>query len=411
MTVVGVRPSKNFIIIILGILTTVNPFSIDMYLPAFDSLSQDLQTSKEVLSLTLASYFIGIAIGQLFYGPLLDRFGRKKPLLFGLGIFIIASLGCLFAQNVDQLIAFRFLQAIGGCAAQVGAMTMVRDFFPIEENAKVFSLLVLVLSVSPLLAPSIGSMIATWLGWQFIFALLIGITTLICLMIYLFLPTAYQPDTTVSLRIKPIFYNYLLIIRQPQFITFALAGALSMTGLFVYIAASPMIFMEVYGVNSKVYGLIFALLSLGFIGSSQINAQLSKKFRPNPIFKAGLSIQVIIALLFLLGVTYYWYNIYTTFAFIFLLLACLGLTYPNAAAMAIAPFTSNIGSASALLGFLQIGIAGLVAGCLSLFDASNKILPPALLMAVMPLIGLFILFWGLRRFTPTLHSSSATPPH
>ncbi|MBX7146503.1 MAG: multidrug effflux MFS transporter [Alphaproteobacteria bacterium] len=398
--------SKSLIILILGILITVNPFSIDMYLPAFDSIAKDLHTTNSILSLTLSSYFIGIAMGQLFYGPLLDRFGRKKPLCIGLCIYIIASLGCLLSQNVDQLIVLRFLQAIGGCAAQVTAMTMVRDFFPIEENAKIFSLLVLVLSVSPLLAPSIGSFLALWLGWQSVFGLLIIIAVLICMMVILFLPKGYQPDASISLRLKPIFYNFLQILCNQQFLTFALAGALSMTGLFVYIASSPIIFMEVFKVNSTIYGFIFALLSLGFIGSSQINALISKRFSIHHVFKVGITAQVLIALFFLLGIANQWYNIYVTFCFIFFQLACLGLTYPNAAAMAIAPFTRNIGSASALLGFLQIGTAALVSSGISLISSTNKILPPAILMAAMPLIGLCILLFGLRYFTPSMSPTS-----
>jgi MFS transporter, DHA1 family, multidrug resistance protein len=149
------------IILILGALSTVSPFSIDMYLPAFPQIAHDLGTTPAQISLSVSGYFIGLALGQLFYGPLLDRFGRKPPLYAGLSLFTVASLGCIAVRSPELFIAFRLLQALGGCVAQVGAIAMVRDFFPARESAKILSLLMLVLSVSPLFAPSVGSVITT----------------------------------------------------------------------------------------------------------------------------------------------------------------------------------------------------------------------------------------------------------
>ena len=165
----------SLIILILGALSTVSPFSIDMYLPAFPQIAHDLGTTPAEISLSVSGYFIGLALGQLFYGPLLDRFGRKRPLYAGLSLFVVASLGCLTARSPGLFIAFRLLQALGGCVAQVGAIAMVRDFFPVEESAKILSLLFLVLSVSPLFAPTIGSFVATTVGWPWIFVILAAI--------------------------------------------------------------------------------------------------------------------------------------------------------------------------------------------------------------------------------------------
>src|SRR5215469_10568895 len=153
--------SKFVIILILGALSTVSPFSIDMYLPAFPQIARDLGTTPAEISLSVSGYFVGLALGQLFYGPLLDRFGRKKPIYAGLSLFILSSIGCATARSPDVFIAFRLLQALGGCVAQVGAITMVRDFFPVEESAKIISLLILVLRVSPLFAPTVGGFVTT----------------------------------------------------------------------------------------------------------------------------------------------------------------------------------------------------------------------------------------------------------
>src|SRR4029077_15223584 len=172
MQMMSQHPKRYSIILILGALSTISPFAIDMYLPAFPQIAAALHTSTARISLSLASYFAGLAAGQLFYGPLLDRFGRKLPLYAGLTLFIVASVLCLCSRSVDSLVAMRFVQALGGCAAQVAAMAMVRDFFPAQETAKIISLLILVISASPLLAPSVGVFVAVHLGWQWVFIVL-----------------------------------------------------------------------------------------------------------------------------------------------------------------------------------------------------------------------------------------------
>src|SRR5450432_3808062 len=164
--------NRTLIIVILGALSTISPFAIDMYLPAFPQVAAALHTSTARISLPLASYFAGMAAGQLFYGPLLDRYGRRLPLYAGLILFIAASMLCLCSRTVEWLIALRFVQALGGCSAQVAAMAMVRDFFPVQETAKIISLLILILSASPLLAPSVGVYVAVHFGWQWVFIVL-----------------------------------------------------------------------------------------------------------------------------------------------------------------------------------------------------------------------------------------------
>src|SRR5580658_3060240 len=166
------RRNLTFIILILGALSTLSPFSIDMYLPSFPLVAQTLGCDTARVSLSLSSYFVGMGLGQILYGPFLDHFGRKRPLYFGLGLYILTSVGCLASSSLEILIGLRFFQALGGCAAGVASMAMVRDFFHVKESAKVFSLLMLILSVSPLLAPTVGGFVATTLGWRWMFILL-----------------------------------------------------------------------------------------------------------------------------------------------------------------------------------------------------------------------------------------------
>jgi DHA1 family bicyclomycin/chloramphenicol resistance-like MFS transporter len=381
------------IILILGALCTITPFAIDLYLPAFPQIAAGLGSTEAQVALSLSSYFIGMACGQLFYGPLLDRFGRKQPLYFGLGLFVLATVGCALAQDVETLIGLRLLQALGGCVAQVAALTMVRDFFPVHEGAKVMSLLLLILSVSPLLAPTIGSFLATALGWQWIFALLALITLAILAVVHFQLPEGHQPDPTVSLRPRPIFATFWRILRDPHFHIYALAGAFCFSGLFLYVAGSPIIFMKVFHVSTHLYGAIFAALSVGFIGGSQLNIVLSKKYGSAAVFKYAMLVQAVIAVLFLIGVAQDWYGLAATIGMFFAWLSCLGLIYPNAAVLALAPFSKHAGSASALLGFLQIGVGALSSSTVGLLDAQTT-LPIVATLAAATVVGTLIYFAG-----------------
>src|SRR5204863_4610031 len=179
------KTKKNFyLILILGLLTAIGPFSIDMYLPAFPAIAKGLDTSVAQVTLSLSSFFIGISAGQLLYGPLLERFGRKKPLYVGLCIYLLASIGCAAAASVNALIALRLLQALGGCVGMVASRAMVRDLFDVKENAKIFSLLMLVVAVSPIIAPTLGGYITSAMGWRFVFAMLIILDLVILTGVY-----------------------------------------------------------------------------------------------------------------------------------------------------------------------------------------------------------------------------------
>lgn len=390
--------NRVLIILILGALSTIGPFAVDMYLPAFPEIAKALGTSTAKISLSLASYFAGMAAAQLFYGPLLDRFGRKLPLYAGLVLFIVASVLCLFSRNVESLIALRFVQALGGCAAQVAAMAMVRDFFPAHETAKIISLLILVISASPLLAPSIGVFVAVHLGWQWVFIVLAAFVFVMLLVTRFVLPDGHPPDQSVSLRLRPILQNYALVLREPQFITYALAGAFAFSGLLVYVTSSPIVFMEVFHVSAQKFGAIFAGLSVGFIGSNQINVLLLRKYSSEQIFRGALLVECPTALVLLVGTICGWFGLNATLVLLFIALSSLGLAYPNAAALALVPFSRNIGSASAMLGFLQIGVSGVASASIGIFD-SHTMMPVALVLMATSFLGFAILLIG-RYFIP-----------
>ena len=355
------RLSDRWILLILGSLCVVTPFAIDMYLPAFATIAQEFHTTTSRISISLSTYFVGFAIGQMLYGPLLDRYGRKRPLYFGLVGYVVCSVGCGLATNFQTLVALRFLEALGGCVAQVAAITMVRDFFPVKESARIFSLLFLMIGTSPLLAPTIGSAIVTGLGWRWIFGVLATIAFAILALVITVLPEGHEPDHSVSLWPKHIALGFWNIFRNPQFLTYTLAGAFSFAGLLGFVAGSPIIFIDGFHVSARIFGIIFAVLVLGFIGGNQINILLLRRYASQQIFLIALIGQVFIGSLFLVSSSLHLLSFELTLLLFFLFLSCIGFTYPNGAALGLAPFSSDAGRASALLGFLQTGTGALIA--------------------------------------------------
>jgi DHA1 family bicyclomycin/chloramphenicol resistance-like MFS transporter len=389
--------SKYFsLILILGSLTALGPFSIDMYLPAFPVIAKDLHTTTEQVAISLSSFFIGISLGQLLYGPLLDRFGRKKPLCIGLTLYVLASLGCVFATSLDQLIILRVIQALGSCSAAVASVAMVRDLFPVKDSAKVFALLMLVVGVSPMLAPTVGSYVTILFGWHAIFIMLLVLGVLNLLASILWLPDNYKPDTSISLMPGPITKTFLSVIAEPYFYTYALTGAMAFSGLFAYVAGSPVVFMEVFKVSTEAYGWIFAILSIGLIGSSQINSILVKRHRSETIVLCALSCQVLLTIIFCAGSFYGWFNLYQTIGMLFIFLSCLGFISPNTSALSLSPFKKNAGSASALMGAIQMGVGALAASILSMFSTKSAV-PMVSVMACSSVIAIVILIAGRTR--------------
>jgi len=399
------RQRYFFTVLILGSLTALGPFSIDMYLPGFPAIAKTFNTTTAQVSLSLSSFFIGIAVGQLLYGPLLDRFGRKKPLYAGLLVYIITSIGCYFAGTLQLLIILRFLQAIGSCAAGVAAMAMVRDLFPVEENAKIFAFLILILGASPMIAPTVGGYVTGAWNWHIIFVILTFMAVAILFAVIFGLPESYKPDKNYSLKPGPIITSFLTVAKEPQFYTYALTGSFAFAGLFVYVSGSPVVFMEVFKVSSKTYGWIFAGLSVGFIGSSQVNNLLMKKFKSEQIIRVAIIIQTIVTVLFLVGAVVGWYGLGGTLLMTFLMLCCIGTLSPNASALSLAPFEKNAGVASSLMGAIQLGLGALSSLSISFFTGKSSV-PMTSIMAGSTLIAFIILFIGRRHITKTVAASA-----
>jgi DHA1 family bicyclomycin/chloramphenicol resistance-like MFS transporter len=267
--------------------------------------------------------------------------------------------------------------------------------FPVHENAKIFSLLILILGVSPIVAPTAGGFITAHFGWHAIFVLLASITFVILLLVIWALPESKPPDPTFSLRPAPILASFRKVIIEPQFYTYALTGATASAGLYAYLAGSPFVFMDLYHVSSQQYGGIFALVAGGLIASSQLNNLMLRKYSSEYIIRAVISFQSVVAIVLVAGTYFHLHTLASTIACIFLYLCCQGFSFPNSSALSMAPFTKEAGSASALMGSIQMALGAVAAGLVGLFS-NHTAMPMVCVMAACSLAAFSILMIGRR---------------
>ncbi|HEY0743806.1 MAG TPA: Bcr/CflA family multidrug efflux MFS transporter [Chryseosolibacter sp.] len=387
------KKRQFFLVFILGLLSTISPFSIDMYLPGFPAIASDLNTTIASVQLSLTSYFIGIAAGQMLYGPLLDRFGRKPPLYAGLSIYVLASIGCAFTQSVDALIAMRFLQAIGGCAGMVCAQALVRDLFPPDKTAQAFSLMTLVVAISPMIAPTVGGYLTVAWGWHSLFILLAVITFAMLVCVYFFLPAGRKADSTISLKPVSVMKNFYTVVKQPQFLIYTLTGGFAAAAPFAYIAGSADVFMNLYGSSPQEYGWIFAGIAAVIIGTTQLNHLLLRRYTSQQVIKVNIMIQSAIGILLIIGTWLGWYDKLWLVILIALFLAGHGLTNPNATALSLAPFTRHTGSAASLGGSFRMAMGGVGSALVSAFH-NGTAMPMIAVMTGCVIVGALFLLAG-----------------
>jgi MFS transporter, DHA1 family, multidrug resistance protein len=381
------RKQHTIPILVLGSLTAVGPFSIDMYLPGFPAIARDLQTDIAHVALSLTSYFIGISIGQLVYGPLLDRYGRRRPLIAGLLIYIAAAIGCALSPTIPWLVAQRFLLALGGSVGIVAARAIVRDLFPVREVAKIFSTLMLVMSVSPIVAPSLGAFVADTHGWRYIFAILAAIAALVLISVIRFLPESRPADPSVSLRPLSMGRRYLDVLKEPAFVVYGFASAAASAGLFAYISDSPFVFMKLFGLSEQEYGLVFSLSACGVIGGTQMNRLWLRARTSREIAMISVVAQCVAAVLLMAGVLAGAGSL-VVMVLLFFYLAGIGFISPNTTALAIEPFAFHAGTASALLGGIQMTAGALASALVSWFHDDTALpMAAALLLSSMVSAG------------------------
>ncbi|MDR3205251.1 MAG: multidrug effflux MFS transporter [Deltaproteobacteria bacterium] len=375
---------------LLGFLSVFAPFSTDMYLPAFSQMAAEMSTEVKNVQLSLAVFFLGLALGQFIYGPLSDRWGRRRPLMIGLIVYILASFFMIETKEISTFNALRFIQALGGCAGMVVARAVIRDGCDLKSSAKVFTIVMAIQAVGPVAAPVIGAYIVNITHWSAIFKILscLGLACLCGSFVVLAesLPEKYR------LRQSPfeIIKGFASLASCREFIVPALAGGLGGGALFAFISGSSFILIELHGVNKTAYGWIFGLVSLGVSLAAQSNLWLLKKYSARKVYTSGLFCTLILSSLLLVLLSFTSVaSLYFFLVLVFLALSPCPLIYANTTALAMAASKQNIGAASSLVGVIHFGAASLSSLAVSFFhDGSAR--PMALVMIGSALSALMV---------------------
>ena len=348
------------LVLVLGALVALGPLTIDMYLPALPAIVRDLATTDAAVQLTLTGTLVGLALGQLLVGPLSDTFGRRRPLLVGVSVHVLASLLCLVAPNVAVLGGLRVLQGVGAAAASVVAMAIVRDLFVGRAAATLFSRLMLVLGVAPVLAPTIGGEILRFTSWRGVFVVLAVLALLLIVLAARAVPETLPAERRRPLGLRSTLATYGGLLRDRTFVGLVLVAGLAMAGLFGYVAGSSFVFQEEFGLDEQQFGLVFGAGALFLIGGTQLNAALLRRFEPRALLPFSLVLGtvagaalVVVAILDVGGLV-------GVLVPLWAVLFSVGLAMPNTPALALARHGEAAGTASALLGAVQMGTGAVV---------------------------------------------------
>jgi len=365
--------NKNFrTTLILSALVAFAPMSIDMYLPALPALERYFSTDTASVQHTLASFFAGLAIGQLLYGPIADKYGRKPPLYFGLTLYVIASAACALAPGIGSLIVLRFLQAVSGCAGMVVARAMVRDLYDRQESARVFSILLMVMGIAPIVAPLAGGYLLTWFGWRSIFWVL-ALFGVACLVAVKWRLPETIPQDQPRIPLSKALGNYAALLADRRYLGYALSGGFGQAGMFAYISGSPFVFIDLYGVPAHYYGWLFGLNATGIVAFTQANRRLLLKYDSDRVLDFGNLAGFLICILLLAAAVSNLAGLIGILVPLFFVVSLRGLTFPNASAGAMAPFPEKAGSASALLGSVQFAISAVASAAVGVFHDGTAV--------------------------------------
>lgn len=377
-------------LVLMALLTMTGPLSIDMYLPAFPAIADELNATGGAVERTMAIYMIGMAIGQLIYGPLSDRYGRKLPLYIGLVLYIAACAGCVLANSMESLTAWRLVQALGGSACLVIPRAVIRDHYGTQASARALSLLMLLMGVAPIAAPILGAQVLHFAGWRPIFGALGVFAIALLVAMHFRMAETLDVAQTPRLSVRHVARTYLSLLAHRQFMLTTLAGGFGMGGLFAYITASPQLLIEVYGVSPQLYGVLFSINALGMIGAAQVNARLLKRHYPSAVLNPVLWVQPAVAVVALTLTLFGWMPLPMLIVCLLVYTAAQGFISPNSAALALNDQSGRLGAASAMMGTLQFVCATLIALAVSFWQTDSALS----LMSIMLVASLCTHFTG-----------------
>jgi MFS transporter, DHA1 family, multidrug resistance protein len=388
--------------LLLGLITAVGPFAIDSYLPALPTLGASLHASPAAVQMSLTVFFMIIGVCQLFYGPISDVFGRKPPIYAGLAIFAVASVGCALAPTIEVLIGFRALQAFGACAGMVIPRAIVRDLYTGHEAAKLMALLMLVMSVSPILAPLAGSLVISLWSWREVFAALAVVAVACLVMTVVQLPETHPAERRLGKTLGSAFGSYGALLRDPVFTGLSVVSGFGLATFFVFIGSAPFVYIEHYGLTPTQFSLGFAVNAASFFAMSQLTASLSARFGLAPVIR--WSVMAVAAVMVLLAVTTLWVDsLALMMTLLFVGFGFLGLLLPAAGVLSLEDHGAVAGSASALLGAIQMITAAVSMTLVGVY-ADHTPAPMLIGIALCAVAALLTVIWTLSRLPAHLVS-------
>ncbi|OFJ53865.1 multidrug effflux MFS transporter [Mycolicibacterium grossiae] len=386
-------PGTLRMIVVLGLLVALGPLTIDMYLPALPRIGEELSVSSSVVQLTLTGTLVGLALGQLVIGPLSDSLGRRRPLMAGIVLHMVASVLCLLAPNIAVLGVARGLQGMGAAAGMVVAIAVVGDLFTDSRAATVMSRLMLVLGVAPVVAPSLGAAVLLHGSWHWVFAVLVVLAGALLLVAVFALPETLPPSHRRPLRVRGIVTTYGQLLRDARFVILVLVAALGMSGLFAYIAGASFVLQGGYGLDQQAFALVFGAGAVALIGATQFNVVLLRRFTPQRIVVGALIASTVVGVVFVALAAVGVGGLAAFVVPVWLILAAMGFVIPNAPAVALSRHQDAAGTSAALLGAAQFGLGAAVAPLVGILG--NDELALAVVMTVGAAVALAALLGSL----------------
>jgi DHA1 family bicyclomycin/chloramphenicol resistance-like MFS transporter len=352
MTKRTLSPDSPWLLVVLATLVALGPLSVDMYIPAMPTMQEDLGASISQMHLTLSAYLTGFAVFHLACGPLADRYGRKPVLLWGSIIFVFACVGCSLSDSIGELLLFRLLQGVGACVGPTIARTIVRDVFGAKRAARAFSIMAMMMALAPAIAPTIGGAMLLVLPWSSIFVFLAGYGLFTIVLVQYFI--AESLPVKQSIHPRAIVRNFTELIRDPLFLLITMASALMYATLLTYLSSSAFVYINMLGVPIEYFGLVFLTGVGGYIIGSALSARYSMRYPPEQLSLKGTQLGVAATLLMLLCSELYSESVAAYMLPMMIVSTSLGLVLPNAMAVALRPFPHIAGTASSLMGFIQM---------------------------------------------------------
>jgi DHA1 family bicyclomycin/chloramphenicol resistance-like MFS transporter len=373
------------LLVVLGLMSAIAPVSIDMYLPSLPSLEKVFNATAAQVEMTMVTFLAGFALGQLFYGPITDRFGRKPPSYLSLGLFTLSSAACAFAPSIPVMSALRLLQAIGACGGGVIARAMVRDLFPPQQLRRVFSILILVLGVSPVLAPLLGSYLLLWYGWRSAFLAQATVGILLLIAVHFRLRESMPESARRPLDWATISGAFRTLLKDKAFVGASAVCGFSSAGAFAYIASAPFVFITLYKVPTERFGWLFGAVAAGMVAASQVNGRLPHHIPYWKVIRWSNMVQLCAAIVLVSSVLSGVGGLPVVFFGIFVYIAAQGFVFPNGSAIAMTRHPNIAGSASALLGTNQFLIAAIATSFLGFLE--NPAVPMTLVILACSIVS------------------------